>query len=499
MELHNDPCKRKHWLNLDTNRTILYYYTDFCFTELTFSIEGSCSDMFLARTEELTKLSDAMKQTGRASLVYGKRRVGKTRLIREALNRQDQVIIYYECVKGTMQENIGSFTRLLTELQVLAFSSSFQSFSDVFSYLNTLPRSFVVVMDEYPYLSSLTDAEVVDSVFQTVIDQKLSNIHLVLSGSQVSVMKNLLRKGNALYGRFQLILHLRELDYKDAALFYPSLSPYEKIAFYSVFGGSPFILQELREKESLEQNIIRTVLDESSAVFLYASNILLTDYTNAVNTERILAVLGNGKKKYSELERALQANSTGSLAKQLKSLQATELISQQFPINKPDDAKKKFYEINDNLLRFWFTYIYHNRSALQMVGPKALFDRWIAPSLRTEYIPRRFEELCRGFFSRLAKSGQLPGITNIGTYYYDDPVHHRNGEFDIALEFGGEYQIYEAKYYRKPMALSEIHKEIGQIRDIKSLNVPQLGFISVNGFEKQEDGFCYYTGEDLYR
>ena len=49
------------------------------------------------------------------------------------------------------------------------------------------------------------------------------------------------------------------------------------------------------------------------------------------------------------------------------------------------------------------------------------------------------------------------------------------------------------------MALSEIHKEVGQIRDIKSLNVPQLGFISVNGFEKQEDGFCYYTGEDLYR
>ena len=76
----------------------------------------------------------------------------------------------------------------------------------------------------------------------------------------------------------------------------------------------------------------------------------MTDFTNAVNAERILAVLGNGKKKYSELERALQANSTGSLAKQLKSLQATELISQLFPINKPEDSKKKYYEINDNFL-----------------------------------------------------------------------------------------------------------------------------------------------------
>ena len=65
--------------------------------------------MFVARTEELSKLSDAMKQAGRASLVYGKRRVGKTRLIKEALNRQDQSIIYYECIKGTMQENIDVF------------------------------------------------------------------------------------------------------------------------------------------------------------------------------------------------------------------------------------------------------------------------------------------------------------------------------------------------------------------------------------------------------
>ena len=454
--------------------------------------------MFVARTEELSNLSCAMKQAGHASLVYGKRRVGKTRLIKEALSRQDQSVIYYECIKGTMRENIHAFTRLLNELQVLTFSSSFQSFSDVFAYLNTLPRSFVVVIDEYPYLSSLADAEIVDSVFQTVIDQKLSNIHLVLSGSQVSVMKNLLKKGNALYGRFQLILHLRELDYKDAALFYPSKSPYEKISFYSVFGGSPFILQELREEESLEQNIVRTILDESSPVSLYASNILLTDYTNAVNAERILAVLGNGKKKYTELERALQANSNGSLAKQMKALLATEMISQLFPINRPDDSKKRFYEINDNLLRFWFAYIYHNKSALQMVGPKAFFDRQVAPTLLTEYVPHRFEELCRSFFSRLARNGQLPGITNIGTFYYDDPVHHRNGEFDVALEFGDRYQIFEAKYYKKPMTSGEIQKEARQIRDIESLNIVHLGFIAVNGFEKQEDEYSYYNGEDLY-
>ena len=455
--------------------------------------------MFIARSEELSKLSGAMRQTDHASLVYGKRRVGKTRLIKEALKQQEQSVIYYECIKGTMQENINAFVKLLSELQILTFASSFPSFTDVFAFLNSLPRSFIIVIDEYPYLSSLADPEIVDSVFQTVIDQRLSNIHLVISGSQVSVMKDLLKKGNALYGRFQLILHLHELNYRDAALFYPSKTPYEKIAFYSVFGGSPFVLQELREEETLEENISRMILDESSAVFLYVSNLLLTDYSNAVNAERILSVLGNGKKKYSELEKALQANSTGSLAKQLKSLQTMELINQLYPINKPDDSKKKFYEINDNLVRFWYSYLYHNKSALQMIGAKEFFDQYISPTLLSEYVPHRFEDLCRNFFSHLAKSGQLPGITNIGTYYYDDPLRHRNGEFDIALAFGDQVQLFEAKYYKRPLALSEIHKEAGQIREIEVLKVVHLGFIAVNGFEKQEDGYSYYNGEDLYR
>ena len=163
------------------------------------------------------------------------------------------------------------------------------------------------------------------------------------------------------------------------------------------------------------------------------------------------------------------------------------------------DAKKKVYEINDNLMRFYYAYIYPNKSALQMIGQQNFLDRYIAPTLLTEYVPHRFEELCRGFFSRRAKSGLLPGVTNIGTYYYDDPSRHRNGEFDVALEFNDQYTIIEAKYRKNPLPLSEIHREAGQIREIETLNVVQLGFISVNGFEQKEEGYTYYDGEDLYR
>ena len=123
----------------------------------------------------------------------------------------------------------------------------------------------------------------------------------------------------------------------------------------------------------------------------------------------------------------------------------------------------------------------------------------VSPTLLTEFVPHRFEELCRSFFSQLAKSGKLPGITNIGTYYYDDPVRHRNGEFDVALALRDEYEIYEAKYYRNPMTLDEIHREAGQVREIDAPNVVRPGFIAANGFAKREDGYRYYDGGDLYR
>ncbi len=454
--------------------------------------------MFVARTEELSQLTNAMKRSNHASLVYGKRRVGKTRLIKEALMRQDRTALYYECIKGTIKENVDGFVKVLLDKRVLSFQSSFDTFRDVFAFLNSLPQDFVVVIDEYPYLSTFAEQRTVDSIFQSIVDSNLGNISLILSGSQISVMKGLLEEKDALYGRFGLTIHLGELSYRDAAAFYPSKTPYEKIALYSVFGGSPFVLQQLNDEETLSENIIRTILTPSNPVNMYASNLLLSDYSNAINAERILAVLGNGKKKYSELESKLYANSTGNLAKQLKSMAAMELVRQGAPINRPNDSKKKYYEINDNLLRFFYTYIYPNRSALQMIGERAFYEQLVSPTLLTDFVPRRFEELCRSFFSYLAQKGLLPGITNIGTYYYDDPARHRHGEFDVALAFGEEYELYDAKYYKSPITLDEIHREAGQVRQIEEMRVTRLGFIAVNGFEARESDFTYYSGEDLY-
>ena len=451
--------------------------------------------MFIGREKELTLLHQ--DYIGKAVMVYGKRRVGKTTLIQKALENCQYQTVYYECSKGAMQDNIDGLVRELVRVKILPVSLNFSTLQDVFIYLNALPKKIVVVIDEYPYLKKATDSATVDSIFQNIIDNRLSNIELILSGSHIGMMKDLLQERNALYGRFAVTIKLNELNYLDAARFYPDRTPYDKVAHYAVFGGSPFVNQALNPAATLRENVINTILNPVSAVYLYASQLLLSDYSVKINAERIFSVIGNGKKRYTEIEDKLDVKKTGNLSKQIKSLTELEIVSRNSPINKIGDNKKATFEINDNLLRFYFTFIYKNASALQVLGAEAFYDEYVAPTL-TDFISRRFEGICRDYFSLQVRSGKLKGVRNIGSYYYDDPVHRKNGEFDVALELADGYAIYEAKYYAKPMTLDEIHREVQQVANIKGLVVKQLGFIAINGFVEQEKPYTYLDGNDIF-
>ena len=343
-----------------------------------------------------------------------------------------------------MQDNIDGFVQELVRAKILPVPLNFNTLQDVFTYLNALPQKIVIVIDEYPYLKAMNDSAAVDSIFQSIIDNRLSNIELILSGSHIGMMKDALQEKNALYGRFAVTIKLNELNYLDAAKFYPDKTLYDKVAYYAVFGGSPFVNQVLNPAATLRENIISTILNPMSAVYLYASQLLLSDYSVKINAERIFSVIGNGKKRYTEIEDRLDVKKTGNLSKQIKSLIELEIISRNNPINKLHDNKKSTFEINDNLLRFYFTFVYKNASALQVLGAEAFYDEYVAPVL-TDFISHRFEGICRDYFSLQVRSGKLKGVRNIGSYYYDDPVHRKNGEFDVALEFADGYEIFEVK------------------------------------------------------
>lgn len=100
--------------------------------------------MFIGREKELTLLQQ--DYIGKAVMVYGKRRVGKTTLIQKALENCQHQTVYYECSKGAMQDNIDGLVRELARVKMLPVPLNFSTLQDVFIYLNALPKKIVVVI-----------------------------------------------------------------------------------------------------------------------------------------------------------------------------------------------------------------------------------------------------------------------------------------------------------------------------------------------------------------
>ena len=453
--------------------------------------------MFVGRQKELQALAAILQRPHGSALVYGKRKVGKTRLLLEAMHYSDDTTVYYECLRASLQENIDGLAAALAKENILPVPLNFSSFQDIFRYLNSLNRTFNIIIDEYPYLKQFTKSETVDSVFQTIIDGYLSNIRLFISGSHVGMMKDLLEEKNALYGRFSSIIALQELHYRDAAAFYPKKSAYDKIAFFSVFGGSPFVNEQLDTSAGLKQNICRTILNPLSSVYAYADNVLISDLAGSVNTERIFSAIGNGKRKYREIESKLGMANNGLLSKQLKTLLAMSMIAKVYPINKIHDSKKVTYELTDNLLRFWYSFVYKNKSALQVLGAEAFYESYIAPALKT-FIAHRFEEIARVYFSLQVQEGKRTGILHIGTYYYDDSTNKKNGEFDVVLQREDRYDFYEVKYHSSPLSLAEMQTEETQIRSIPGVPISKIGFIATGGFDARPNEYECISADELY-
>lgn len=453
--------------------------------------------MFIGRQQELKAIRDVLKNKSGSVLVYGKRKVGKTTLILQALKESSDKTVYYECLKAPIQENIDGFISALVGAQVIPVKMGFASFQDVFQYLNTLGETLNIVIDEYPYLKQFAKGETIDSVFQNIIDHRLGNIRLVLSGSHVGMMRDLLEEKNALYGRFSVVICLRELNYREAASFYPEKSEYDKVALFAVFGGSPFVNEQLDANIDLKENLLQTLLNPLSSIYSYAENIFVSDFAGGMNAERIFSAIGNGKKKYGEIESKLGFSNNGLLSKQLKNLLAMDMIAKVYPINRANDNKKVTYELTDNLMRFWYTYVYHNKGALQMLGAEAFYENYIAPTLTT-FVAHRFEEIARTYFSLQVKEGKRKDILNIGTYYYDDLVRKRNGEFDVALQKKDGYELYEVKYLTSPLTEKAMREEELQVKAIQGMDIVRMGFVSIGGFETRSSEFECIDGQALY-
>ena len=453
--------------------------------------------MFIGREKELKELKEHLAADKKAAvLIYGKRRIGKTALIEQAEKDFDGTIINHLFAKTSYVGNLSLLCRSAALALNLPSSTTFATIFDLFDFLKAQSQNILVVLDEYQYFKESLKQGEVDSYMQAVVDSLPKNIKIIFCGSYIATMKELLQETNPLFGRLTKVMHIEEFDYLDASRFCPELPEYEKIRFYTVFGGSPYVLTNLDYTKSVEDNIKNLLINQNSLLRTYIENIMLREIQKAYDV-RILEALGNGKKRYREIQGLLGMQDSGLLDKQLKNLIAMETVIKTEPINKTGDKKKQFYEIKDNLMRFYFAYIFANDSLIIKFGENEFFSLFVAKSLRT-FVSLRFEGMVIQYFMRQARAGKLKGILDFGSFWYDDASTGTNMQFDCVLKEPDGYDFFEVKFYDKPMKKAECLSEEKQMRQQIVLPCKKIGFVCSAGFTFKSDTYELISAKNMY-
>ncbi len=419
-------------------------------------------------------------------LIYGRRRVGKSELIKQVLREEKITGIYYECKETTEKNNVDSLAELIGE----AFhfpKPSFGSIEELLQYLfeKAIEMRIVLVLDEYPYLRAAVSG--LDSILQSLIDRyrDISGLKFIVCGSHIDIMKSLLDSQNPLYGRIDRTIDLQPMDYYESALFYESFSPEDRVRLYSVFGGIPHYNRLIDPKCSVQENVTELIASTGARLENEVSMYLRSEISKITNANEVFETLAKGFSRFSDILSQSHVSSSPTLVDVLDKLIRMGLVRKETPINDANNRRKAGYYIADQLSLFYYRYCFRYASQLSVMDPEIFYERYIRDDFETRYVPVAFEEVCRQYLIRKNRAGELDeSFGRIGRYWYDDPKTKTNGEFDIVTEDSRGYVFYEAKFRSEPLSESRIRQEILQVQKT-GLHCYKYGFISRSGFDAE--------------
>lgn len=441
---------------------------------------------FIGRDKELKNLKRVLtREQLLAVLIYGRRRVGKSELIKQCLRENAAgTVLYYECKQTTEISNVRNIATLIAEKFNFP-EPNFSSFEEVFSFLckMSIEQPIILVLDEYPFLRELVKG--LDSILKSLLDEykESGKLKLILCGSFVDVMKALLMVENPLYGRIDLTIDLKPMDYYDSSLFYPNFSDEDKVRLYSVFGGIPYYNRLIDSSLSVKENIIELLASPNARLENEVSMYLKSEISRMNNANEVFDALSKGFSKFKDILSQSNVSSGPTLIDVLEKLIRMDVVAKESPINDANNKRKASYSIIDNISAFYYRYIFRYMSQMAIMDPEIFYDMYIHKDFEEQYVPERFERICKQYLIRQNKSGKLnTPFFRIGKYYYDDPVNHCNGEFDVVTEDEHGYIFYEAKFRQKPLPKSLLLEEISQVEKI-NIQCYRYGFISRSGYD----------------
>lgn len=370
--------------------------------------------MFVDRQEELAFLNKllARQEAGSAQMVllYGRRRVGKTELLRYWARNSGIRFIYWAADKEPDVLQRRSFMATVLDMPEEE-ATTFNSWPTLWRWL--APRLAaendrqILILDELPYASEADPALL--SALQHAWDQHLqqSKVVLVLCGSQVKTMEGILQNQSPLFGRFTGQWHLLPLPYSSLREFFPKWSAEEMVALYAIVGGVPAYLRWLDPNLGLVENIREVILSPGS-MFMAEPELLLYDELRDLQTYlAVLRAISNGHHTMRNISNACLISST-DLTFYLLRLQELRLVERRLPVTlttaQQRRSKKGRYHLSDPFFRFYFRFLLPHQKSLMQIEETV---NHIQKELRS-FVGLSFERLAQQWIVQKARVGGLP-------------------------------------------------------------------------------------------
>lgn len=459
--------------------------------------------MFIGRETEIKEIRESLSESNyQGTFIYGRRRIGKSELISHGLEGCKHRILSFEFRKRSLRGNLDLFLPVIKEFFGEPYLY-FETFDPLFDYLlrKSTTEEYVLVLDEFSFL--LNEDFAIESSLAAAIDtyKSKSKIHLFVSGSYVGLMEKMIDKQSHSYGRFNHIFLLRPFDYFEASQFYPNYAPEEKIMLYSVFGGVPYFSSLINPKKTAQENIEHLMVRLDSLCEREIMETVLAETTKAPLLNELLLIVLKGNHKYSTIQSEFGSHGNGRPDYLLEKLIDMDFLEKKSPINDEGNKKKMNYEIKDNLVDFYYRYLFAAKESSLRKDPKFYYENFIQEDFVKNYIPHKFESISREFLVRMNLKGKIkPPFFLIGSYSYDDPVARINRQFDVVTQDKNGFIAYECKYSDSKVGEGVLKEESRQTASSPEFGFYRLGFISKSGFDQGFDQTAYncFTLEDFY-
>lgn len=345
---------------------------------------------FVDRIEETARLRDALsREKSSLVVVYGRRRLGKSTLIKRVLSDGD---VYFLADRSEGQHQRTLLAKVVAQVFPDFDKLTYPDWESLFRAVNyRTDKRFTLCLDEFPYL--VEQSPELPSVLQKLVDEKQLKYNLVLCGSSQNMMYGLFLDSTApLYGRADEIMRLTpiRLPYIQEAL---SLDAMNAIEEYAVWGGVPRYWELRENRSSLADALWHNILSVNGTLYEEPVKLFQDDVKDIVKTSTIMSYIGSGANRLSEIAARCNEPAT-NLSRPLKKLIDLGFLEKDVPFGIDEkNAKKSLYKIADPFMAFYYQFVVPNRSFIEL-GRRLPLEQALAAHF-PEYVSMHWEKLCR--------------------------------------------------------------------------------------------------------